>query len=147
DELIHFGHQAETVVLKKRDAIEIAAKRNIFLVELGGTGGGIIGSLAGVALRGGGNGGRFVDLPGIRNITGMVTVAHIKQTTAISSIEDIHGNSLDNNDLINSLDWIRPTLLRGEPVLRVRPEKETSGKNVWLSTETRHDKDKQKVNN
>lgn len=48
---VDFGLIAQTDVLHKRQAVDLATENNIFLVELGGTGGGIIGVLAGVGLR------------------------------------------------------------------------------------------------
>ncbi len=58
-ELLEYGKKAKTEVLQKKDAYDLAAKYPgiIFLSEHGGTGDGIIGALAGCALRIGGSDG------------------------------------------------------------------------------------------
>ena len=56
---LDYGQRAKCSVLSKGDAWEMAGKMGIHLSEHGGTGDGIIGALAGIALRWGGNDGRF----------------------------------------------------------------------------------------
>ncbi|HOP69979.1 MAG TPA: hypothetical protein PLY18_09480, partial [Bacillota bacterium] len=55
--LIEFGLKAKRQVLTKEDAYRTAARANVYLQEVGGTGQGIIGALAGVGLRIEGNDG------------------------------------------------------------------------------------------
>lgn len=145
DEVINFGLMAQAVVLNKRDAISLAARSNLYLAELGGSGDGVIGALAAVALRAEGNSGRFVDLRGIRTIQGLVSVVELMERTDIDSVRDAQGRVLGDGEIIDSLDWMRPSLVAGKPVLRVRPAIEPSGRQIWLSLETRHDKNKNRV--
>lgn len=145
DEVINFGLIAQAVVLNKRDATNLATKSNLFLTELGGSGDGMIGALAAVALRAEGNSGRFVDLRGIRNIRGLISVVELMERTDIDSVRDVQGRVLGDDEIIDSLDWIRPSLVAGRPVLRVRLAIEPSGRQIWLSLEIRHDKNKNKV--
>ena len=49
--IIEYAYSSKKVLLCKDDAINLAAKYNIFLKELGGDGGGVIGALASVGLR------------------------------------------------------------------------------------------------
>jgi len=59
--LTAFGHRAQTEVLKKEDAYDVAARfpETLSLSEHGGTGDGVIGALAGVGLRLSGSDGRI----------------------------------------------------------------------------------------
>jgi hypothetical protein len=132
-----FGLRAQREVLNKKQASDLAAEYGIFLVELGGTGDGIIGSLAGVGLRIEGNSGRFIDLPGIRAIKGIVTVSDLLATTDIESVINVRGDILEGGEIIDSRDWMRPSLMNGRPVLRVRPRLSVPGDTAWTSVEIR----------
>ncbi|MBI4181186.1 MAG: hypothetical protein HY528_04570 [Chloroflexi bacterium] len=137
EEIIQFGKRAVSEVLLIRDAIDLAARHKLFLKGLEGNGEGIIGALAAVGLRAWGNESRLVDLPGIREIKGLITVAEILKSTPICSVQDTDGKLLDQNEVIDSLDWIRPSLIGGQPVLRVKPTTNSAGKRIWLSIEKR----------
>ncbi len=143
DDAVKFGLRATSEVLLKQEAVELAAQSGIFLKELGGTGGGVIGALAGAALRAEGNHGRFVELRGIRQIDGRVTAAELKQTTAIEMVLDMSGNAVADTESIESYGWIRPSLWRGKAVLRVQP---LAGivPPLWEPVENRKDKPKKK---
>jgi len=60
EEIINWGVDAKSIVLKMEDAIEKSERNNIYLEGLTGTKDGIIGALAAVGLRAGGNDGRFI---------------------------------------------------------------------------------------
>lgn len=59
DQLIAFGKEAKTRVLTIAEAEQMAVANQVFLKAVGGTGDGIIGALAGVGLRLGGNDGEM----------------------------------------------------------------------------------------
>ncbi len=59
EELIAFGKRAKREVLTKEMAYTLAEKTGCHLAELGGTGEGVIGAIAGIGLRLTGNDGRF----------------------------------------------------------------------------------------
>lgn len=143
EEIIDFGLRAQKTVLTKQEAISLAEHHGVFLVELGGTGGGIIGALSAVALRAEGNSGRYIDLPGIRDIEGTVTVSEILTRTDIDSVQKEQGILLNDESLINSRDWIRPSLVGGKPVLRVHLQSSENGDEIWTSVEIR-ERDKKK---
>jgi hypothetical protein len=136
-EIIRFGLNAQEIVLLKKEAINLAEQYGLFLTELGGTGGGIIGALAAIALRAEGNSGRYVDLPGIRSITGTVTVSELLSRTDIDSVRTEDGTSLAANSLIDSRDWVRPSLVKNKPVLKVRRGISENRKIIWTSVEQR----------
>lgn len=137
DEVIRFGRMAAREVLSKQEAINLARRSSLFLKELGGDGNGIIGALAAVALRAEGNSGRFVELGGIRQIRGLVSVGELKKRTDIVSVQDAEARVLGDGEIINSLDWLRPSLLGGQAVLRVRPALDQAGEGIWLSLEVK----------
>ncbi len=135
DELINYGQRAIIEVILKKDAISLASKNGIILSAVGGTGDGIIGALAAVALSVGGNDGRYVQLQGIREIGGLVTVSELLKTTAITAAIDEKGNVVGEQEIIDSHGWIRPSLISGNPVLRVRLAKDLPGDRVWVPSE------------
>ena len=141
-ELIDFGWSATKIVLANQEAIDLANKNDVVLKQLGGTGGGIIGALAGAALRCDGNNGRFVELKGIREITGIVSVADLKTRTDIVEILDADGHALSDTERIESYDWVRPSLFRGDVVLRVQPLTTNDGSRLWEPVENRKDSPK-----
>jgi hypothetical protein len=67
-EVIDWGWRATCEVLDMPEAARIAGAAGIRLRPLGGTGQGIIGALGSVGLRAGGNEGRFLDMPGLREL-------------------------------------------------------------------------------
>lgn len=138
EEIVEFGIRSQHEVLTKQEAIAVADRDGIFLREIGGTGDGIIGALAAVGLRASGNDGRLVDLKGIKEITGIVTVADILARTGIIAVHDESGRPLLAKETIDSTDWIRPSLVNGQPVLRVKPAKTIKGRTVWQPLEKRN---------
>jgi hypothetical protein len=134
-EIVDYSRSAKTRLLCKEDAQKLAAGYNIFLRELGGDGGGIIGALASIGLRAAGDDGRIVDLKGIKEIKGLLTAGEVLERTDIVRVQDINGNILNKDELIDSLDWLRPSLVGGEPVLRVKPGVGKDGKPIWIPAE------------
>jgi hypothetical protein len=141
-DVIAWGKRAQTEVLTKKESKALALKYSIILREIGGDGGGIIGALAAVGLRATGNDGRLVTLPGIKEIKGMVTVSQILSASDIKAVRDESGKELRADEIIDSKDWIRPTLINGQPVLKVKPVRQVEGKTIWQSIEQRHSEKK-----
>jgi hypothetical protein len=132
-EIIEFGYLAARQVVEKATAINLAARHNIILKEFGGTGDGVIGALAAVGLRAGGNDGRLVDLRGIHDIKGIVTVADLLKETDIDRVVvSASGSRLADNEKIDSQDRIRPSLVDGKPVLKVEWKNER-----WIPIESK----------
>lgn len=140
-ELIEFGELAQKEFITKEQAVQLAGKSGVLLSELGGTGDGIIGALAAVGLRGSGNGGRYVQLRGIREITGMVTPRYLLAETGIAAVIDDNGKPVDGDEIIDSQGWIKPNVLGGKPVLRVHLKSNDNGGNrIWETIEKKHKK-------
>jgi hypothetical protein len=121
-EIINFGILAQTMVLDMSVAYEMTEGTGIFIKELGGTGGGIIGALAAVGLRSSGNDGRFIDLAGIRDIKGAADVGSILAATPIEKVIDLYtGLELAGDVIVETRNWIRPGLINKNIVLPVKP--------------------------
>ena len=113
-----FGSSATKRVLEIKEAERLAESTAVALRALGGTGQGVIGALGAVGLRAAGNEGRFIDLPGLRALTGRVrAVAFTSLGIMLDYQSDGHRPSPD--DPHDTLDWIRPRLVNGKPVLPV----------------------------
>ncbi len=118
-EIIQFGILAQQKVLLKDEAYQIAQQTKVFLQELGGTGQGVIGALAGIGLRASGEDGRFIDLSGIRDIVNKIEINEILERTPIKSVVDLQGNQLPEDAVIDPVGWLRPCLRNGKPTLIV----------------------------
>ena len=119
-ELISFGYLAKNVVLTKEDAYRIAQRNNIYLKELGGEGIGIIGALAGVALRYSGNDGELKG--GAKDFEEGETYL-IKDFLAhknIDSVQDIDGDMPNENDEVYVPWKVKPILTKDKLVVFVK---------------------------
>ena len=119
-ELISFGYLAKNVVLTKEDAYRIAQRNNIYLKELGGEGIGIIGALAGVALRYSGNDGELKG--GAKDFEEGETYL-IKDFLAhknIDSVQDIDGDIPNENDEVYVPWKVKPILTKDKLVVFVK---------------------------
>jgi len=121
--LAAWGHEAKTRVLNKQDALDLAKEFRVFLKGLTGTHDGIIGALAAVGLRHGGNDGRFVWLEGIKELRdlkeGVYPVEDLKQNLTISSVQTEDGEQARDNEMVMVSEWTRPLLIDHKPVLIV----------------------------
>ncbi len=121
DAILEFARAAQRGLVTRSAAVRLAADENIPLVGLGGTEDGVIGALSGAALRADGNDGRFVGLPGIRDVSGPITVAELVDRTAIQQVVDeATGTGLEGGVIIDVGDWLRPRLLHGRPAVVAR---------------------------
>ena len=117
-----FGRRAKTVVLTQLDAEQTAHEHEIQLEGLTGTHGGIIGALAAVGLRHEGNDGRFLWLPGLRELSGILPAAEICARGQINGIRPIDGADLPAETLVNIGEWVRPILRGGQAILYVEEQ-------------------------
>jgi tRNA(Ile2) C34 agmatinyltransferase TiaS len=88
----------------------------------GETGQGRIGAVSAVGLRSTGEDGRFIALPGIRDLEGTLRVAEIVSRSGTAAVETVDGKELGPDVAIDTRDWVRPALRGGRPVLLVREE-------------------------
>ncbi|MDO8303099.1 MAG: hypothetical protein Q7T18_07650 [Sedimentisphaerales bacterium] len=128
DDVVAFSQDATNKVLCMQPALDLAKKQSILLQGLGGTSQGVIGALASVGLRHWGNEGRFIDMPGLRQMPRHVTIQEFKRL-GIAVEHKPNGRIPTSSDVYDTLDWVRPRLENAKPVLLVEW---SSDKNVWI---------------
>jgi len=123
-----FGQAATTRIVKMQQAYEVAEKAGVELRGLGGDSLGVIGALGSVGLRAEGNEGRYIDLPGLRELPDRVK----SETFHCMGIElryKIGERQPRPADFYETLGWVRPRLENGKPVLWVEWSKT---KYAWI---------------
>jgi hypothetical protein len=118
--LLEFAKRAQTEVLSLAEADDTAERLDGTVWWHGETGQGRIGAMAAAALRHCGEDGRYIELPGIRELEGTLSVGEIRGRSAIARVETLEGEELPDETVVDTEDWIRPALRGGRPVLRVR---------------------------
>lgn len=128
--LIEFGLKAKRQVLTKEDAYRTAARANVYLQEVGGTGQGIIGALAGVGLRIEGNDGEVKG--GVEEFRKgeLYTVEQLLSNPAIEAVYDGSFNPLPGDQKVLIVWKAKPVIVDKRPVLLVSWDEETQ---VWRS--------------
>jgi hypothetical protein len=120
DAAIEFGGRAKRAIVTESEARGIADALGAHLEPLTGTGLGVIGALAGVGLRAGGNDGRFLWLPHLRDMSGVHDAATIRARVGLDAIETEDGYAVGGRDRIDLGTWSRPVLRGGRSVLLVQ---------------------------
>lgn len=122
-EVIDWGQRAKKEVLEKSAALEMAKRLKIPVAGLTGTGVGIIGALAAVGLYASGNDGRYLWLPGLRELCGVYTLTELLERVPFGRVETIRGRTPAFDDRIDVGDWVRPILQGGRSVLLIEEVK------------------------
>ena len=118
-EVMAFGRDASRRVIEMAEATDLASCAGIALRPLGGTGLGVIGALAAVGLRAGGGDGRFIDLPGLRELPDRVTLAAVERLGIRVEPKDAARHTAAD-DTCETFGWVRPRLVGGRPVLFIQ---------------------------
>lgn len=130
--VLAWGRRSQQELLKLVDAERYATESNVLLRGLGGNRSGMIGALAAVGLHAGGKDGVFIQLAGIRNLSGRITAGEIRERTALKHVIDERtGEELDRDDLIDTADRVRPRMIDDEPVLLTRSS--PSDRKLWFT--------------
>jgi hypothetical protein len=119
EEVSSFGRRAKTEVLTMPEAQQTASRSAIRCEGLTGTGGGIIGALAGVGLHRGGNDGRFLWLPGLRELRGRYSIEEMLANGHVERVCTVHHDELSPAEVIDVGEWVRPVLRNGKSTLYV----------------------------
>ena len=117
-EAVAFGRQATRRIVGMDEAFEAARAAGLDLRALGGSGLGVVGALGSVALRAEGNDGRFIDLPGLRQLRPRVTLPALARL-GIRVEQRLDDRPARLDDALATLGWVRPRLVGGEAVLPV----------------------------
>lgn len=120
EKLIEYGMNATRKVLSKNEASMLAHQLGVHLSEHGGTGAGIIGALAGVGLRLGGNNGRFKGWINVRENDRKITVDQLCREYQIADVRNINGKLLAGSEVLVLNEKIKTVLLDGKEVLPVK---------------------------
>jgi hypothetical protein len=130
-DVIAFGRRAKTEILTQSAARDLASRNDILLEGLTGDEGGVIGALAAVGLRRTDNDGRFTWRRGVRDLSGIVSVAQLLRTTGIDAVRSLSGRAVRMTETINVDPWPRSILTEGRAVLLVEEAGATDGRCDW----------------
>jgi hypothetical protein len=132
EKLIAWGKSALTEVLTKDEACALAAELNIHLSGHGGTGGGIIGALAGAALRLCGNNGRFKGWIPVEHHDMPVSVGALTVDYPIDEVRSTEGLRLPSGDEVRLAGRIKTVLIDHRSVLLVKEDR-SAGTAEWVN--------------
>jgi hypothetical protein len=131
-----FGREATCRVVEMAEALDVARRAGLVLRPLGGSGLGVIGALASVGLRVEGESGRFIDLPGLRELTRSVTLEALTRLGIRVQPSGV-ARAPAAADACETLGWVRPRLVGGAPVLRIEWSSEHD---AWVPVDRKHAK-------
>ncbi len=138
-EVIAFARRAQRELVRRQEAEALIDACGLRVRGLAGTRDGMIGALCASALRWEGNDGRYIGLPGIRDLVGRVRVASVFATAPVAAvIDEGTGSNLDAAVMLDTGDWVRPRLMDGRPVVVARPSDEAG---VWINADRRTHED------
>ena len=127
-EIVTFSQRATYEIVTMAEAYRLAESAGIQLRGLGGMNLGVIGALSSVGLRAGGNEGRFIDLPGLRELPELAKKQEITDL-GIGICYEVNERKPVMEDIYATLDWVRPRLIDGRAVWVV---KWSESKNAWI---------------
>jgi len=133
DLLVEFGYRAKRAVIEMKDAFELASETGVHLSCHGGTGQGVIGALAGVGLRLGGNDGRMRGSLEIPAVDGVARVKELLEHPEVDAVRTMEGASPDLEDRVRLVDKVKTVLLGGKLVLLVTADNDPGGVVRWRS--------------
>jgi hypothetical protein len=133
-QIIAFAQQAARCILTMPSAFAAAKEARIALCGLGGTCQGVIGALASVGMRASGNDGRFLDLPGLRQLQGCIRARDCLRI-GVQIRHDSPDRQPRPNDRYETRDWVRPRLIDHRPVWPVQWSEQ---ENAWIPIDRRN---------
>ncbi|MBI5962657.1 MAG: ABC transporter substrate-binding protein [Chloroflexi bacterium] len=118
-EVLGFGRMAKLEVLTMPAAMQTASRSKIRCEGLTGTHGGIIGALSAIGLHRAGNDGRYLWLPGLRDLEGKYQAREICMKGHIDRICTVEHKDLSAETMVDVGEWVRPILRDGKSTLYV----------------------------
>jgi len=119
--LIAFGLQAKKEVLTKTQAYDLAKTLGVHLSEHGGTGGGVIGALAGIGLRLWGFDGRFRGWFHFGRDGEVVTADRLRGYEVVEDIRTPQGQAIEGLSPVALRDRVKTVCQGGKSTLLVHP--------------------------
>jgi hypothetical protein len=135
--IITWGNEAKITVLQLEEARYIADTSGVYLKGFTGNYEGMIGALAAVGLRAGGNDGRFIwrkrkkELRDIREE--ILSVGELMQELDLHAIKSLEGEVPAPSDRILINEWVRPILENHQAIL-IADKTENEKKHEWTIT-------------
>ncbi|MEN6325899.1 MAG: hypothetical protein ABFD18_06800 [Syntrophomonas sp.] len=120
--LMSFGFKAKEEILNKEEAYNTAEKCNVHLSEHGGNGDGVIGALAGIALRMSGNDGRFQGRTELKEPGEIMAIGDVLAQSDIDEVQSIDGELLAADQTVILGEKVKSVLLEGKKKLLVYRE-------------------------
>jgi len=136
EQVSEFGWAAKEKILLIEESFQLAEDFGVKLRGLGGDCLGVIGALASVGLRAQGNDGRFIDMPGLRDLPRQVNIK-MYQDMGIAVQHQIDFRQPGPGDIYDTLDWVRPRLVNGKAVLIVKWSEKDS---AWIPIDSKKSK-------
>ena len=136
-EIKSWGLKAKDTVLNMDEAYKLATSSNVYLQGFTGNHEGIIGSLAAVGLRAGGNDGRYIWRKGKKELreveAGIFLIKDLIKELELDAIQTLEGTKPDMRDTIIVNDWVRPLLKNHQAVL-IAEKNENDHEHEWKLT-------------
>lgn len=130
--LIAFGYRAKEQVLSKTDAYDLAHELDIHLSEHGGTGQGVVGSLAGIGLRLSGSDGRLRGKLQYSGSDEVTSVGELRRQTGVDLVKSLDGRHIMADDeQVRLGETLKGVMLLGQQVLLVYPTEKPFNKVQW----------------
>ncbi|NLV25295.1 MAG: hypothetical protein GXY54_11000 [Deltaproteobacteria bacterium] len=120
-DLLAFGQAAKRRVLDKEAAFALARELGVHLSEHGGSGQGVVGALAGVGLRLGGNDGRIKGRLEIAAPGAVVSAELLFSHPEVEEVRALTGEPVQKGDLVRIGEKIKMVLRDGKAVLLLIP--------------------------
>ena len=118
-QVMDFAKRAKLEVLTMLEAEQTASQSQMRCEGLTGTHGGIIGAVSAIGLHRAGNDGRFLWLPGLRDLKGKYQVGEICSLGHVDRICTLNDFELQSALIVDVGEWIRPILRDGKATLYV----------------------------
>jgi len=133
-DVVEFGRRATGEIVTVDQAERLARRAEVDLRPLGGSGLGIIGALASVGLRSGGDEGRFIELAGLRSLGDRVGADEIARL----GIQLVHrGRHPQPGEAYKTLGWVRPRLTGGRAVWPVEWDEQ---RDAWIPVDRKRNR-------
>ena len=125
ERVLDWGNRAKKEILFKKEAYNLAKETGIFLEGYTGEKIGVIGSLAAIGLRKGGNDGRNIWLKGteLRDLEGVYKVSDLKEIINIQAVITKEGKAISDDDRIEVGEWLRPAIKNNQNTVIVEQSK------------------------
>lgn len=116
--LMQFGFDAKTKVLTKKDAYAMAQEQNFHLSEHKNDGQGVIGALAGIALRVYGSDGRVKGNLKLKEQS--ISVEELLKHETIDEVQFLDGSLASNDMIVNLNDKLKRVMLNHKAVVLIQ---------------------------